>query len=535
MPTREDYRQAADDAIVVLRDLLRPFVEASYRRHYPNSWERRVGLDRLRTVPMGRGTNRGPSDPDHLLGLVIDGWREIFEPLLDDREFANRVRSLAYDLRALRADDYHHVEGFSESDAWKTADSARRLLDAFGLLDDEAASRLDEVLDVIRPSRPAAVPDLDGLRRRYLEALAVRFEFVNLGGIAPVVDSRVVRLPMDRAYVPATLHPDEVLAGTPGEFSTDTVNAALAKVRARIPLPETDVLAKPRALIVGGPGSGKSTLVRHAARTLALAANAGEGARTPIVVAAPTAAEHMSRHQAWSLLEYIAAGHTPEFGAVIREDVLSGRAAVFVDGLDEVPDPGARAKFGQAVDGFAGDHPGVTVTVTTRHVGYRDTPLGAGFMAYHMRALNLAQIESFLRALYECVEAGSDSAAISAQVDRLMKDVAASPGVRELAGIPLLLTIIALLGRQGGRLPERRVELLEIATQTLLRQWPLQHGFGLDEYDLRSILEPVAARVVSDGGKTLLHRSELRRLLASVLIEVRGEWGSRREPPPRLC
>ncbi len=53
-----------------------------------------------------------------------------------------------------------------------------------------------------------------------------------------------------------------------------------------------------------------------------------------------------------------------------------------------------------------------------------------------------------------------------------------NPGVRRLASNPLLLTILALMKRQGVLLPERRVELYDKYVETLLRTWNLARSEG---------------------------------------------------------
>ena len=60
----------------------------------------------------------------------------------------------------------------------------------------------------------------------------------------------------------------------------------------------------------------------------------------------------------------------------------------------------------------------------------------------------------------------------------LLESVDRNPGVRQLAANPLLLTILALMKRQGVTLPERRVELYQKYIETLLRQWNLSRGLG---------------------------------------------------------
>lgn len=46
-----------------------------------------------------------------------------------------------------------------------------------------------------------------------------------------------------------------------------------------------------------------------------------------------------------------------------------------------------------------------------------------------------------------------------------------NPSLEQLAANPLLLTMLALLRRQVGKLPERRIELYERYVRTLLDNW----------------------------------------------------------------
>ena len=59
----------------------------------------------------------------------------------------------------------------------------------------------------------------------------------------------------------------------------------------------------------------------------------------------------------------------------------------------------------------------------------------------------------------------------SKQAEELIKEIQERPHVASLAANPLMLTIIALIKQQGVRLPERRVELYEIALRTLMDAW----------------------------------------------------------------
>jgi formylglycine-generating enzyme required for sulfatase activity len=97
------------------------------------------------------------------------------------------------------------------------------------------------------------------------------------------------------------------------------------------------------------------------------------------------------------------------------------------------------------------------------------------------------------------------------------------PGVEELAANPLLLTILALMKRQGVDLPERRVELYQKYVETLLKHWNLARsldgrtGPGLDVLHTLRILAPLALWMHEKApGVGLVKERELRTELEEI-------------------
>ena len=101
-----------------------------------------------------------------------------------------------------------------------------------------------------------------------------------------------------------------------------------------------------------------------------------------------------------------------------------------------------------------------------------------------------------------------------------------NPGVRQLATNPLLLTILALMKRQGVTLPERRVELYQRYVETLLKHWNLARSLGrpltrdLDLIETLRVLAPLALWMhETSQGKGLVKREDVKRRLASLFAE----------------
>ena len=98
-----------------------------------------------------------------------------------------------------------------------------------------------------------------------------------------------------------------------------------------------------------------------------------------------------------------------------------------------------------------------------------------------------------------------------------------NPGVRQLAANPLLLTILALMKRQGITLPERRVELYQKYVETLLKHWNLARGLDrrsgrdLDVVEITRVLAPLALWMhETSPGVGLVKREEMRRQLVQI-------------------
>ncbi len=96
-----------------------------------------------------------------------------------------------------------------------------------------------------------------------------------------------------------------------------------------------------------------------------------------------------------------------------------------------------------------------------------------GFQPFTLRKFDKPQIEAFLNQWCLAVEQfhypdleQSDICRLAQQeIDGILQAVNESRGVLELASNPLMLTILALIHRNGKRLPSRRIELYDLAVK----------------------------------------------------------------------
>ncbi|MFJ9455761.1 NACHT domain-containing protein [Kitasatospora sp. NPDC101447] len=273
-----------------------------------------------------------------------------------------------------------------------------------------------------------------------------------------------------------------------------------------------------RVVLLGDPGSGKSTLARYLALTLCQGA-AGPLAPldglVPLVVELRQYAEGHWRDGTFE--DFLDHRHRVAGMSLPRPELLrlldEGRVVIVFDGLDELFDPGVRAATAERIAAFAARYERARVVVTSRVIGYQRAALGgAGFTHFMLQDLDHGRIADFARRWY-AIACPADPELAARLVERITDAVDASRPIRELAGNPLLLTVLAIIGRRR-TLPRDRRGVYEHAVRVLVAHW------DRDTKHLSTPLKPGAAEAID-----LLddrERLELLRLLARRMQEGTG-------------
>lgn len=282
--------------------------------------------------------------------------------------------------------------------------------------------------------------------------------------------------------------------------------------RAARKLSALDVLNAERKLVLlGGPGSGKSTFVNFVALSMAgellgdaglnlatltapLPAEEGEeetqpqhwghGALLPVRVLLrdlasqlPPPGTPVNAEAVWGYLQaQLKQAALEDFAPLMHEEMLEHGALVLLDGLDEVPDAlDRREQIKQALQDFAASFSRCRFLVTSRTYAYQrqDWKLD-DFTEAQLLPFTPGQMQRFVEAWYahmvELLRLSEASARGRAEL--LLRTVERNERIRELAERPLLLTLIAQLQTEGGgTLPEKREELYDKAVEMLLNKW----------------------------------------------------------------
>jgi HEAT repeat protein len=283
-----------------------------------------------------------------------------------------------------------------------------------------------------------------------------------------------------------------------------------------------------KVVLLGDPGSGKSTLIRYLA--LSLADPATSTVRTlfadcvPILIELKAYESTRSTQPGTTFLEFFDyLGRTQGLGieqAPLQQYLASdGRAVALFDGLDEIFDLPSRGAVMREIAKFAADYPKVDVVVTSRIIGYSNKILAdAGFTQATIQDLSLPQIDEFLGRWYD-LSLRDRPGDVTRAKQRLLTAIAESRSISEMAGNPLLLTILAIIGRHRD-LPRERWKVYEYAADVLVDRWDVERELrdqslriGVIGADEKKELLRRVARLMQAGtshGGNYLTKAELR-------------------------
>ncbi len=192
-----------------------------------------------------------------------------------------------------------------------------------------------------------------------------------------------------------------------------------------------------KAVVVGGPGIGKSTLLKRLALDYSSDGYLVLLARLPQVVALTRSS---GRRFEACLVEAALSSSGLHPGPVALED-----AVLLCDGLDECGSLQAIAT--EALHAFAAGHPDSRVIVATRPIGYQSTLLGS-WRHYELQALNETKAEGALETVLDSIPFPDDQRRATSRA--LAKEQLKARHVRGVAArSPLMLTLIAALAAKG--------------------------------------------------------------------------------------
>jgi HEAT repeat protein len=387
--------------------------------------------------------------------------------------------------------------------------------------------------------------------RTYYERIVQQYGRLDLENLTPSQFEEHLRIQLNSVFVEPDVRAELPVLDLPKDLQrwlADQENLDEADIRDELEEEERDRLrrayqrrprrkvfdllgagAGQKVVLLGDPGAGKSTLLRYLALSLAgppvSALRAPFADYLPVLIELKAYESARAAQQCATFLEFFDHLSRTE-GLGLDQEVLhqylseDGRAVALFDGLDEIFEPARRAEVTRQIAAFALRYPNVSIIVTSRIIGYSRSVLAdAGFTHATIQDLSIGQISDFLTGWYAL--ALHDRPAVAAQSkDRLLAAIADSTSISEMAGNPLLLTILAIIGRHQ-ELPRERWKAYEYAATVLVDRWDVNRHLHdsrlpavfIGEDEKKELLRRIALLMqagTSHGGNYLT-RDELQR------------------------
>ena len=225
-----------------------------------------------------------------------------------------------------------------------------------------------------------------------------------------------------------------------------------------------------RTVLLGDPGGGKTTaanvLTDHFAR--------GGSPRIAFLV---TLREYAAKAPIeWSVAEHIEHNLKTLYqvkapNGLVERLLLTGRAVVIFDGLDELLDTSRRRDVSDRVEQFCSAYPLTPVLVTSRVVGYDQAQLDeTQFRCYRLGGFGDDEVTEYARKWFRSQE-GLAPAEATAKAKAFLAE---SGHAKDLRANPLLLSLMCILYRGAGSLPGDRAGIYARCAELLLRKWDEQ-------------------------------------------------------------
>ncbi len=274
-----------------------------------------------------------------------------------------------------------------------------------------------------------------------------------------------------------------------------------------------DVVQHPghdRLFLLGKPGAGKTTFLKH----LALQALQGRIDAIPIFITLKEWADSGLDLMAFIVRQFEICAF-PNAQVFIEQTLSAGKALVLFDGLDEVPqERNQHAQSIQALKNVSDQYLDSQMIISCR-IAANDYSF-THFTSMELADFDDAQVRTFVTKWFGANERTRDM--FFQEYDKNKHQ-----GLRDLARIPLLLSLLCLGFEQTLQFPQRRVDIYKDAIDALLHKWDAWNRTRRDEIyrtlspDRKQLVLSQVAVATFSNGDYFIPQDTLARMLADVV------------------
>ncbi|MFI6016447.1 NACHT domain-containing protein [Streptomyces sp. NPDC051287] len=275
---------------------------------------------------------------------------------------------------------------------------------------------------------------------------------------------------------------------------------------------------RPRCVIIGNPGVGKSTMVQHIVHKLSSNdSDTGHDFAPLVIQCREFANPDSSTFILDSLSKSLRDNMQIEIETSVISDVLTmGRGFVVFDGIDEIIDLGRRQRFVRAIEAFASRYPLAPILVTARRVGYGRAPLSAiEFELYELDDFSEDQVEGYTDNWFRATGRGEE------EREAFLRESESIPDVRVN---PLMLSLLCALYRARGYIPRNRRAVYQACADLMFQRWdsmrqieqPMDHR----HYGTRLMQELALFFYRSQSAQGGIEERQLRRIISTFFTDT---------------